>query len=51
MKTCCPHDPAPGADLAPGRYCLAICYCGHCPHYEPAPPVRWVPPPPKRERW
>lgn len=21
--------------LAPGRYCLATCYCGECPHYEP----------------
>lgn len=20
---------------APGRYCLRICYCGQCPHYEP----------------
>ena len=23
------------SDLAPGRYCLATCYCGQCPHYEP----------------
>lgn len=22
-------------ELAPGRYCLAVCYCGECPHYEP----------------
>lgn len=21
--------------LAPGRYCLAVCYCGQCPHYVP----------------
>lgn len=21
--------------LAPGRYCLAVCYCGECPHYQP----------------
>jgi len=21
-------------DLAPGRYCLAVCYCGQCSHYE-----------------
>jgi hypothetical protein len=20
---------------APGRYCLARCYCGNCPHYVP----------------
>lgn len=20
---------------APGRYCLAVCYCGECPHYKP----------------
>lgn len=20
---------------APGRYCLAICYCGECAHYVP----------------
>lgn len=20
---------------APGRYCLAVCYCGVCPHYKP----------------
>jgi hypothetical protein len=20
---------------APGRYCLAVCYCGHCPHWRP----------------
>ena len=20
---------------APGRYCLARCYCGECPHYVP----------------
>jgi len=20
---------------APGRYCLAVCYCGDCPHYKP----------------
>ena len=20
---------------APGRYCLATCYCGECPHYAP----------------
>lgn len=19
---------------APGRYCLAVCYCGECPHYK-----------------
>ena len=22
-------------DDAPGRYCLAVCYCGRCPHYQP----------------
>jgi hypothetical protein len=22
-------------ELAPGRYCLATCYCGQCPHYRP----------------
>lgn len=21
--------------VAPGRYCLATCYCGECPHYVP----------------
>lgn len=20
---------------APSRYCLAVCYCGDCPHYKP----------------
>jgi hypothetical protein len=20
---------------APGRYCLAVCYCGDCPHFVP----------------
>lgn len=20
---------------APGRYCLAVCYCGECDHYVP----------------
>ncbi|MET9313811.1 hypothetical protein ABZX12_18520 [Kribbella sp. NPDC003505] len=20
---------------APGRYCLAVCYCGNCPHWQP----------------
>ena len=20
---------------APGRYCLAVCYCGECAHYKP----------------
>ncbi len=20
---------------APGRYCLATCYCGECPHWQP----------------
>ena len=20
---------------APGRYCLAVCYCGDCDHYQP----------------
>ena len=20
---------------APGRYCLAVCYCGECDHYAP----------------
>lgn len=23
------------AELAEGRYCLAVCYCGQCPHYTP----------------
>jgi hypothetical protein len=22
-------------DRAPGRYCLAVCYCGDCDHYKP----------------
>lgn len=30
------ENPGP---LAPGRYCLAVCYCGDCPHYEPLPPI------------
>lgn len=21
-----------------GPYCLAVCYCGGCPHYAPLPP-------------
>lgn len=29
-------DPdATWAPPAPGRYCLARCYCGHCPQYQP----------------
>lgn len=28
---------------APGRYCLAVCYCGDCPHYEPLPVIRRAP--------
>jgi hypothetical protein len=27
---------------APGRYCLAVCYCGDCDHYKPIPPPRGV---------
>ncbi len=27
--------------VAPGRYCLAVCYCGTCPHWEPAPPINY----------
>jgi hypothetical protein len=23
------------SDPAPGRYCLAVCYCGECDHYLP----------------
>ena len=23
------------SDKAPSRYCLAVCYCGECPHYKP----------------
>ena len=23
------------SDPAPGRYCLATCYCGECDHYVP----------------
>lgn len=22
-----------------GRYCLAVCYCGTCPHYVPLPSI------------
>ena len=30
------HDTGgPWAPPAPGRYCLARCYCGDCPHYVP----------------
>lgn len=25
---------------APGRYCLATCYCGHCEHYIELPPLQ-----------
>ena len=25
----------PKAKPAPGRYCLAVCYCGECSHYKP----------------
>lgn len=43
------HDPAvcghcngtiPHPDRAPGRYCLATCYCGDCEHYRPIPEVK-----------
>lgn len=27
---------------APGRYCLATCYCGGCSHYVPLPGLRGV---------
>lgn len=31
-----PDDPdAVKPSLAPGRYCLARCYCGECPQYVP----------------
>jgi hypothetical protein len=23
------------SEPAPGRYCLAVCYCGECPHFKP----------------
>ena len=23
------------SELAPGRYCLAVCYCRQCDHYVP----------------
>ena len=39
---------------APGRYCLAVCYCGQCAHYVPIPPPRDVEPKkakPKRTSW
>jgi hypothetical protein len=26
--------------LAPGRYCLATCYCGECDHWKPPPAPR-----------
>ena len=26
-----------GPKRAPGRYCLAVCYCGDCAHYKPIP--------------
>jgi hypothetical protein len=36
---------------APGRYCLAVCYCGDCDHYVPIPPPRGldVAPKPKKK--
>lgn len=40
--TCCPHEAPPGVKLAPGRYCLAVCYCRLCPHWAPAPPPRYA---------
>lgn len=36
---------------APGRYCLAVCYCGDCPHYQPLPPIRWHPVPIRPPAW
>jgi hypothetical protein len=37
-------DPeAEWAAEAPGRYCLAACYCGRCPQYVPLPPVSAAP--------
>ena len=38
---------------APGRYCLAVCYCRECPHYIPIPPPRGldVAPKPKKTTW
>lgn len=29
------HSADTASALAPGRYCLATCYCGECPHYVP----------------
>ena len=39
---------------APGRYCLAVCYCGTCEHYVPIPPPRGLdvaPKPKKKTAW
>ena len=38
---------------APGRYCLAVCYCGDCDHYKPIPPPRGldVAPKPVKTTW
>jgi hypothetical protein len=30
-----PPDAVTAPKLAPGRYCLATCYCGLCPHHVP----------------
>jgi hypothetical protein len=35
---------------APGRYCLAVCYCGQCAHYKPMLRVNPVPVLPKADK-
>lgn len=48
------ENPGPPAE---GRYCLAVCYCGDCPHWKPAPPVNYqrraerIPSPRQLEWW
>lgn len=32
------------SEPAPGRYCLAVCYCGDCDHYVPVPKPRDIKP-------
>jgi hypothetical protein len=36
-------------DTPHGRYCLAVCYCGKCPHFKPMASSRVVPIKPKSD--
>lgn len=36
-------EPAASDQKPHGRYCLAVCYCGKCPHFKPMASARVAP--------